>query len=167
MGAQRKAVCSRPTEMRPFAVLLILLLGVALAPLSPPAATASCADPTLELSGADPAVKRPLLARGKEFTVTGRLYRSTCQDTENRSVFGCSGGDERTPEPKAPKTDLELVLFQGQPAVRQSTMTAADVDMDDDLWTARWTGVIPADQPFGPAFLETTDFAPLEVWIVR
>ena len=149
---------------RSASTLLVVLLGLTLAPWPGPPASASCAAPSLALEGHHPADGRATLVRGEEVTVIGRGFVDGCDDTGGGTVLGC-GGDTET---EVPLTDVELVVVHGRAEARRSldTEDAGEAD-DNELGQVTWTFTVPETMEPGPVTLETDRSDPLNVRISR
>lgn len=131
---------------RPLLVLLLALLGLAVAPLPSTPAVASCAAPYLDLP------RDPTLSRGTSATVEGRAFVDGCRDTMSCSeTLGC-GSCEYDAPPERPLRDLTLELVRG---TRTWPLGTADAGTEEDgrLGEVSWEFVLPADLPPGPAVL--------------
>jgi hypothetical protein len=83
-------------------VLVMTMLGLAVAPFPQPPAAASCTAPYLE--NAD----RLVLERGAAVTIDGRAFVQGCQDSMSCSVGpGCDSCEHADPPP-IPMHDVEL-----------------------------------------------------------
>lgn len=125
---------ARPFLMKRSWILLVaVLLGLAIAPLPLPPASASCAAPYLE------APRRLALERSETTTVKGRAFVDGCQDTMHCSaVPGCSHCEYDEPAPE-PLQDVALRLRQGDRAWRLAT-----ADAEGAGGRVTWTVDLPA-----------------------
>ncbi|SDD84270.1 hypothetical protein SAMN05421872_111170 [Nocardioides lianchengensis] len=132
---------------RPLLVLLLALLGLAVAPYPSPPAVASCAAPYLDLPA------EPTLTRGADSTVEGRAFVDGCRDTMSCSGLpGCESCESDGP-PERPLRDVRLELVQGDRTWPLGTADAGTA-ADDRLGQVTWTFTLPADVRPGPAVLQ-------------
>jgi hypothetical protein len=143
----------RPTGVRrSFLALLLALLGLTLLAPSGPA-VASCAAPSVEVSG-------PLEA-GTAAEVEGRGFVDGCRDSMSCPAFGC-GDCEFDDPPEQPYDDVELRLEQGGRTWVLATADAGSAE-DDRLGQVRWTFTVPDDVAPGRARLVTDQSGPVRV----
>ncbi len=141
---------------RSWILLVAVLLGLAVAPLPLPPASASCAAPYLE------APRRLALERSETTTVKGRAFVDGCQDTMHCSaVPGCSHCEYDEPAPE-PLRDVALRLRQGDRTWRLGTADAETAENNHLGWVT-WTFDIPAGVKPGPAKLLPDVGEPLRV----
>lgn len=156
---------TRHIGMRPRLLAAVVLLGLATAPFPQPPAHAECAGPTLKVQGMEE--EPALLHRGEQVTVMGRGFVNGCDDTGGGSGFGCSGNDDG--EIESPMVNIELVLLQGQPTMKQTSLALSDAGTaaDGQLGWGTWTFTVPTHQPLGRAVLKTEGSSPLPIRVPR
>lgn len=129
--------------------MVVVLLGVALAPYPAGPATASCAGPSLDLE------PREVLPRGGALTVRGDAFADGCQDTGSCSgVLGCQSCDYGPPP--VPLEDVPLLLRQGGREWELGVVDAGTAD-EGALGRTVWQVTVPADAAQGPATLVAGD----------
>lgn len=139
---------------RRLAALLVVLAGIAFAPLPGQPAAASCAAPSLDVE------RGAVLEIGAPTTVEGRYFSDGCRDSMGcTSTFGCSSCEYDDPEP-TPTQDIELTLVQGG---RSWSLGTVDAAAGDPFGTASWEVVIPAQARPGHARLEAGDAQPVQI----
>lgn len=136
--------------------LVMVLLGIALAPTPGRPAHASCAGPSLQLA-------RPVLHRGTSATVEGENFVDGCSDSGSCTTIGCASHCD-DPEPETPLDDVELRVVQHGRSWRVGVADAGTAG-DDRLGRVSWRFVVPRGLAPGPAMLRTEASGPIRVRI--
>jgi hypothetical protein len=131
---------------RSWVLLVTMLLGLAVAPLPQPPASASCAAPYLK------AADGLVLERGAPTTIRGRAFVDGCRDSMGCTVgLGCDHCEYDDPAPR-PMQDVALRLRQGDRAWRLGTADAGTAE-NNHLGQVTWTFDLPAGVRPGKARL--------------
>lgn len=133
----------------------VLVVAAACLVLFAPAGSASCVAPQIAVGAAvpepgDPSPAPTTLQPGQQIRVTGRYFRSGCEDTV---AYGCSG-PKAPADPEAPLRDVVLTLHQGDRSWRLGT---ADAGNRGGQYAISWQVRIPEDVPVGAATLSAGD----------
>lgn len=136
---------------RSLLALVVVLLGLALAPYPSSPASASCVGPSLD-------DKHLVLTHGGEQTVTGQYFFNGCEDSVGCDDSpGCSSCEPS--DPQSPRTDVGLRIAQ-----HGRTWSLGTVDADADYRTS-WSFELPPDVTPGRATLLPDGAQPVEVRI--
>lgn len=134
----------RRMSMRRTLIFVISMLALAAAPFPHSPAWASCAAPYLKVPDA------LVLERGATVVIEGRGF-AECQDTGSCSVgLGCDSCEE--PAPAEPRTNLQLMLVQGDSEWILGTEDAQSAE-DNHLGWVKWIIEVPGDARPGRAKL--------------
>jgi hypothetical protein len=145
---------------RRLAVLLLVLLGLAVAPYPSSPASADCAAPQLSIDGEYSSRGDPIeLQRGDEVTIEGRYFVDGCNDTGGGGAFGCSQDE---PESTPPQQNVELQLLEKRSSATGISLGRADADGDG---RATWTITVPSDAPTGSGVMRAGTSSELYVTV--
>jgi hypothetical protein len=121
---------------RGYSLLMVVLLGLVLAPFPQGTATASCAGPSLQ------AVEGMVLQRSGTASVEGRFFVDGCRDTMScTGVLGCQKCTYDEP-PERPQRDVRLELRQRGHTWLLATADAGTAE-EQRPGVVTWTFVVP------------------------
>ncbi len=122
------------------------MLGLPLAPVAAPSASAACVGPYLLVGDVQ---HRPSIRAGASLTVEGRAFVRGCDDTGSVNMFGCRSSQG---EVETPMSNVVLSLRQGDERWRLGTENAGSA-ADNRLGHVTWQVAVPAEVETGRALL--------------